>query len=476
MTFAIFPLRVYYVSLFLLLVAVCITSINRAEHYDEAWFAEQAYWLIRDGWVRSELFRGFNGWEAGLYVFHKLFIYTGALIMSVVGVSVITSKLVSLLFGLGCGYLIWLYGKNTPREQRWLAVLLYFGCGTLIRYLAVNRPETMCMALGFASWLALNLPGPSSRPKPVLAGFLAGLAALTHLNGLIYCLAGVIWLLLKMGWRLSFLFAIASGVTLSLYGLDALLDGKLELLVAQFLNDPATQENLHLTDKLAVLADYHQIFFHSQNEAALTILVLLSAIAFRKHIRLSQPALLYTILLVVSFWLLTKSNTDIYFLLFVPWLAILAAQWAIDNLPVQPMWQQKTARVLLALYGLVSVSQFVSVSRENRDAVDVELHNSLLASHMPQKHTNIIAPIEFFFGQMDNYRIQGLTYYHLRERERGKIPLETFFQQARQNNVAYIISDHRLNASYEIPANAPSRIGVYQRIFQDSLNTIYARQ
>ncbi len=474
MPVVLFSSRTYYGCLFLLLVALFSTFISRAEYFDEAWFAEQSFWFIRDGQVRSELFRGYNGWENGLYVFHKLFVYAGALTMYLTGFSVASSKLVSIFFGLLGGCLVGYYSRNASREQQWLSVLLYFGCGTLIRYISVNRPETMCMTLGLASYLALDTQD-SSRHKPFVAGLLAGLSALTHLNGLIYLVAGASWLLLRTDWRSTLWFSIAGGVTVSLYGLDAWFDGNLAVLIKQFLGDPATQQNLHFNDKLSVLADYHQLFFYGQNETALTVLVLLCGIAFRRYITLTDPVLLYTLLLIVSFWLLTKSITDIYFLLVLPWFAILTAIWFIRYLPCQPVWQRKTARVLLALYCLIAVVQFINVIDENRTALNTEAHNALLARHMPRKQTNVIAPIEFFFGQMDNYKILGMTYFHLLEREKGPIPLNTFFKQAEQANVSYIISDHRLNASYDIPVNAPAQIGAYRRVFQDSWNTIYAR-
>lgn len=476
MPFSIFPIHIYKCVLFLLLASLFITFIYRAAYFDEAWFAEESFWLIRDGQVRSELFRGYNGWENGLYVFHKLFIYAGALVMSITGISVASSKLVSIFFGLLGGYFVWKYGQNRSQEQQWLSIVLYFGCGTLIRYISVNRPEAMCMTLGFASYLVLDPPGPSSRPKPFIAGVLAGLAALTHLNGIIYLLAGTGWLYLKTGWRSTSIFAIAGALTLSLYGLDAFLDGNLSMLVKQFLHDPATQQSLHLSDKLSVMADYHRIFFYGQNEIALTVLAILCGLAFRRSITITQPIFLYTVLLIGSFWLLTKSVTDIYFLLFVPWLAILTAHWLKTYLPAQPTWQKNTARILLILYGLIAAIQFGTVLIENKNALDTEAHNALLANHMPNKNTKVIAPIEFFFGQMDNYKILGLTYFYLFEREKGVIPLDTFFRQADQAQVEYIISDHRLNASYDIPIKAPARIGAYQRIFQDSWNTIYARQ
>jgi hypothetical protein len=160
----------------------------------------------------------------------------------------------------------------------------------------------------------------------------------------------------------------------------------------------------------------------------------------------------------------------------VPWLAILGAGWLVNYLPIQPVWQKRASQVLLIVYCLIASIQFVFVVTENRNTADTELHNSLLASYMPHKQTKIIAPIEFFFGQMDNYKILGLTYFHLLEREKGPIPLEAFFRQAARDNIEYIVSDHRLNASYDIPVNAPAKIGEYRRVFQDNLNTIYVRQ
>ncbi|GAB4033824.1 ArnT family glycosyltransferase [Spirosoma gilvum] len=475
MPFVLFTTRIYLVFFLLLLGGLFVTFIHRAEYYDEAWFAEQSYWLIQTGRVKSELFRGYNGWEKGIYVFHKLFIYAGALVMSVTGVSVAANKLVSILFGLLGGYLVWVYGRSASKEQQWLSVVLYLGCGTLIRFISVNRPETMCMAIGFASYLALD-PPKGWQPKPIWAGILAGLAALTHLNGIIYLMAGALWLWQKMGWRSMLAFSVVGALTLSLYGLDALLAGQVGTLIEQFRNDPATQENLGLMAKLAVMADYHQIFFHSQNEAALSVWVLLCALLFRKQIGRTEPLLLYTLLLIGSFWLLTKSSTDIYFLLFLPWLSLLVARWLVTYLPDQPVWQKRLMQGLMLVYLVVSTIQFREVIIENRTVPDTERHNALLAEHMPHKHTTVIAPLEFFFGQMETYQIWGLTYYLFLAQKRHGMPLNEFFQRAEQEQVEYIISDHRLNASYEIPINAPATIGAYQRVFQDEWNTIYARR
>jgi|GEM_PF-4903391 len=46
------------------LVALALASYyHRYPTSDDAWFAEESYWLLHNGKVRSEFFSGFLGWE-----------------------------------------------------------------------------------------------------------------------------------------------------------------------------------------------------------------------------------------------------------------------------------------------------------------------------------------------------------------------------------------------------------------------------
>ena len=472
MSTALFPQRVFLVSLFILLAALLITCYHRTEHFDDAWFAEQSYRLVQDGKVRSELFRGINGWEDRIYVFHKFFIYAGALTMGLFGFSLTASKLLTTVCALGAGYLIWQYNSRASRQQQWLSVLLYFGCGTIIRYFAINRPEIMCMTLGFGSYLALDRPA-NKPPLVFWAGMLAGLAALTHLNGVIYLVAGAIWILVRFGWASAGWFSLVGGLTLSLYGLDAFTDSQLPTMLDQFVNDPATQSNFRLMDKLTVMINYHQLFFHSHGEVPLSALLLVCFLLLWKDVRLAQPVLLYFTLLFFSFWLLTKSNFDFYYILFVPWLAIAVAHLLTTYLPTRPAWQQRVGKCALVIYYGFAIFSIGKVLVENYTVPYVQTYNQLLAEHMPRHHTKIIAPISFFFGQIDNYDIHGLSYYSMRHNGDS---LPAFFELADREQVKYVVSDGYLTASYVIPLDAPARIGVYKRIFQDTMTSIYEHQ
>ncbi|WP_420153124.1 ArnT family glycosyltransferase [Siphonobacter sp.] len=464
-----FSVRVYRYFIFLFIGLILLTFYHRTEHFDDAWFAEQSYWFLKDGKVRSELFRGFLHWDERIYIFHKLFIYTGAFLMGLVGFSVAGSKLIGILFGVIAAGLIWKYMERGSREQQGLALLLYLACGTLIKYFCINRPETMCMTLGFASYLCLDRPNGRA-PSVVWAGVLAGLAALTHLNGLMYLAAGTLWLLVRTDWRKTFAFASVGSLVLSLYLLDALLDQQMDRMVWQFVEDPAMQYTRTLADKLKVMVNYHQLFFHSHHEAALTALVLLTVLFGRKHLSLTQPIVLYLTLLVVLFWLVTKSTFAFYILLFVPWFVILVATYAPAFIVTRV--QQRIAQGIITVYVVIGLITIGEVLYENYTVPYQQTYNEQLTRFMPEKNSKVIAPLSFFFGQMENYRIRSLSYY-CSLRDRPPLTLPEFFEMARQEGVKYIISDNPLNSSYSIPLDTPERMGAYTQVCKDERTVVY---
>jgi hypothetical protein len=305
-----------------------------------------------------------------------------------------------------------------------------------------------------------------------VAGVLAGLAALTHLNGLIYLATGAVWLFIRLDWRSSILFSLLGGLTLCLYGLDALIDNHFDVMISQFINDPATQSNFKMMDKLRVMVNYHQLFFHSHGEIPLSVLMLVCLLVFRRSVSLSQPVLLYLTILVVAFWLLTKSNFDFYYILFVPWLVILVASYVTSLLSQRPMWQQRGGKGLLIGYYGLSLFSIGRVLIENYTVPYVPAYNRMLAQQMPLKQTRIVAPISFFFGQIDNYKIHGLSYYSALN-NRTPLSLDEFFQLAEREGAKYVVSDGYKTASYVIPLNAPVQVGSYKRIFQDKMTSIY---
>ncbi len=473
------PGRAYYLAIASLAFLFALTLPHRIEHFDDAWCTEQTYWLLKEGRVRSEMFWGINFWHERLYVFHKAFVYAQAPVLWALNFSVVGAKLTSLLFALaGLGLLLRYFRGQA--EAQLLAAALYLGCGTLMLFGFDNRPDTMAMAAGFASFLLLSRPRlPTGRL--VLAGVLAGVAVLAHLNGLIYLAAGFLWLLGQRQWRPALDFGLVGALTASLYLLDALLDGRLDRLVYQFVHYHSAASNHGWASKLAVMSQYHRTFFHSEGEAFLTalLLLLLLVLALRPATRPAlSPALRYLLLLLALFWLLTKSNTAYYFLLFLPFIVVVIAEYAVAAAPRFVVWQRGAVLGLLGLYPLGAGLRAAALLRENHSYPDTATENARLARYMPRRGSIAIVPLDFFFNEISHYRLRTLTLYAMRNTEQYQDTLSVagFFTLAAQDSAEYIVTDHRRrNFVFYVPRSAPGRIGAYTRVYRDAWHSVYQR-
>jgi hypothetical protein len=62
-------------SIGLVLLAVC-GYYHRYPTEDNAWFAEESFWLLKVGYVKSAFFSGLLGWGNNYFLSHKFFIDT----------------------------------------------------------------------------------------------------------------------------------------------------------------------------------------------------------------------------------------------------------------------------------------------------------------------------------------------------------------------------------------------------------------
>ena len=490
--------RLFWLFLALLLA----TAWHRSEHFDDAWFAEQAYWLVRDGRVHSAFFRGLNGWENQLFVFHKGFIYFGAALQGLLGFSLPVSKAVGAFWTAVGGVVLAMHMRWLGLAGRWtyLALLIYVANGMLIEYAFVNRPEPMYMALGFGSFSLLT------RRRLLWAGVLAGLAVLTHLNGLSYVLAGLGWLLWhglrpatptairRVDWRGLITFGVAAGVVGAAYFADVALANAWSTFWMQFTHDPATSSVTGLADKLLISSKLHELLFHSEEEAALSALVLgvaLLTFFWRKNtpaestfdqVNRTETGR-YLVLLLGSFALITKSNTDYYYLIFLPvmcvWVAQCVAGWPVAGAtPTMTRWRSIGLPVLLGFYLLVGAYKVLVTIQSNGEQPNPVVENARLVAFIQQPGARVIAPLDFFYDQHQHYQIHGLTYYHLLNQRAygGRMTVGQFFQLAEADSALAVISDYGRDFSYPIPKNTPARVGRYERVYQDAFKAVYLRR
>src|ERR1035437_1698398 len=71
---------------------------HKCVNIDDCWLGEHAYWLSKLGFVKSELMRGITNQEGRFLCHHKFLTLNGALFINILGFSVYSLKLVSLIY------------------------------------------------------------------------------------------------------------------------------------------------------------------------------------------------------------------------------------------------------------------------------------------------------------------------------------------------------------------------------------------
>jgi len=201
--------RVIFLLLAVQLILLVVSLPGQRVHGDEAWLGEQAYFLERDGVCRSELFRGFLGYEQHVLVAHKLFIFLGATEIRLLGWQLWSLRLLSLLAGIVLLITVVRFLRKQNRQDiHWLVALLFLISTPLFfKFVNLYRPEVLLATCGFGSYYFLIRFLDRHRILFLLSSAaLAGIAVLVHLNGLIYILAGIVVLLWCRQRRAVFLF------------------------------------------------------------------------------------------------------------------------------------------------------------------------------------------------------------------------------------------------------------------------------
>lgn len=384
----------------LLILCTFLTYYKRFPTGDDAWFAEESYWLLHDGVIRSEFFRGLLGWDKQLFVSHKLFLYVGSLMMWLGGNSLYTLKSTSLIF---LGLLIILFQKySTYRKlanaSTLLILFLLFSNTLIIKMSFEYRPEVMMMTLGFASYLLLQY---QQKYVIALAGIIAGMSLLCHLNGVIYLIAGFFMLLFTPKKTNALIFGFFAIITGMFYFYDVWQANSFDTWLYQFRNDPATQNSFGVLDKLKVMLFFPSIFFKSPQEMAISIVLAAFFWTFKKRLNLlPRNLIVYAIALVVSFWLITKRATGLYEMLFIPTMMTFIIEFF--DYP-EDTTTNKLPKVLLTsffLYGIIGVVGIVQLLYKINTKPYLPEKYHVISKYIPSKATGLV-PIQFYFNEYE---------------------------------------------------------------------------
>ncbi len=411
---------------------------------DEPWFGEQAYYLAENGIVKSEMFRDFLRYDERILVYHKVFIWAGALTIKSLGFNLYSLRLISLLSGILLAGLLYGFCKkyyNITVFRITLLILLF--CPLIFRNTIIYRPEIMICAFGFLSFFFLYEFMQNKRLLfLILSAATAGFTLLIHLNGIIFIGAGAILLLSEKRWGHFAIYSAIATIVASLYFYEAL--GNMELFSLQFTQDPSNAGgNIEWYMPFKNLINEHKRLFRKPEIIGITILFLLSAFYWIKNsFKEKRHILIYTFCLIILLGAINHNKTTKYAILLLPYFSLIIAEYIhiqITHREKTKSFLQKIFLFLLCLtvsFGIYTSGKSILFDKGNM----VRDHHAVVSS-IPIG-SKLLAPIRFSFNEIGNYDIFGLLPAKIILDNRGEdFNAENVCQIAAEYEVEYIIID-----------------------------------
>ncbi len=432
--------------------------VGRAPDIDDAWIGEPAYWMLKDGYARSELMRGWTSQDERILIHHKLITLMGFSVMKVFGFSLYSLKVVSLFFYilfLGSFYYITVLKQKILNSRQFLiAITILFTFHYTFKFSFIFRPEITMMFLTFIAYFLLERSVNKDKHSMILAllaGILSGLVAVAHLNGLAVIAAGGILLLFNRRWKQIIPYSIGSVIGFSLYFYDFTRDYGLAFWKSQLfqsvLGESPEKANVVLYMANSLLKE-HMRFFHDGSIIGFSLLFLLMFMAGYKYIRSNYRIMLqYTVILMVVVALLFTQKSRQYILIYLPFLVIFVSV-ILDKMILRrhdlSAWIYKKGWVvtvvlviLIFILGSTYYNYRTAKDKFNPDNVRMVINSNI------QKNTaqlKIVAPMEFIFNEVLYFEsIQGERLYTTLQQFDNSITGSGFLDKARTFDIDYII-------------------------------------
>lgn len=454
------PDKISHKVIILIAILLNITALfslfTRETDIDEGMIAAHAYYLNEVGYVKSPHFHntGFE-WEERQYHYHKLTVWTGALVSKAFGFHLFSFRLISYAFYLI--FLLTLYHyfklKKLPLISFWLFQIVFLINSTAFKFGFIYRPEIVLMSLGFLSYYLLELN--KNKPSTIYlatSAISAGLASLMHLNGLIFIFAGAVSLFIMRDYMKGIIYGAIGGTTTLLYFADTLSKETFLNWKEHFFADP------NLIGKKASpflkIFDEHMRFFHSEREIIFSVLLIVSWILVAKPIRQKLSGMLwYFVSLVLSLALIAHGATTKYMLLYMPYMVIIVTT-ALMNFSEFKKYQKPVFLLFLSIF--IGYHSFVNYKTLLRSNNTVERHK-MLAERVPEKNTLIFANEGFVFNQISNFDIQSpcAFNFHYSTFHPGEKPtIGKLFDFLLEGKTKYVLIDQKVEISeiyHQIP-------------------------
>ncbi len=434
-----------FIVLFFLVAINIYNFFSRTVNGDESILAEQAKELVNSGNVRSPMFAGMGeGWEYSQLHYHKLFIWTGAVIFRNFGTALYILRSISLFALI---LLIFVVYKLLKKEDNYQLKFLLFCILLLSNYVfflqgLIYRPEMLLSSLGICSFYLLkNGIDKNSRKYILFASVCAGLASLTHLNGLSIIFANVIFLLWNKQLKNSIISGITSCLILLFYFIDINTKEKFIQFKTQFFSDPNLEEGtIGILSPLIKVMNEHMRFFHDVGTISFSVLFFLGLIISFKYLKVYHKSILvYFLLLVIGLSAISHGVTTKYAILYYPFMSLIIVYGILYSVQKK----SKTINLYIFLIGqYLIINSIYSVNNASTFTNTIN-RSEYISKYMPRTQSNIFAPEYFFFNQAENYEIRIPLAYTIRNihYKRGYWTSSDFYNYNDTLNNFYILLD-----------------------------------
>ena len=432
--------------IFLISATIFITSLyKRVITYDDAFFAEQAYWVTKTGHPRSELFNDVLDWGDRQYVYHKLHVWQNALITKYLGWSAYFFKAVPVLYLLLFIFFSHFYYKRYLSQENSETFYLFLSLLLINTYIVhfgfESRPEIMMMCVGFISFLFIR-HGLLIEKKSYLflSGLLAGTAVLFHLNGLIYIAAGVGLIIYMRRYRYLPVFILTASIISALYWYEMVINNAIATGFYQLVNDPAvSSDGLSIKHFLLKIFSAPRRFVSHIFDFSYLLLLVLSLYLYRFTLKNNYEVkllLVYFIVSEVSLAIIGPDSKTMYLVLHVPFVLLIVS--SLHNTVIS----KSTKRIMLvafSFYAITQVAHVIGLIKQSNSEI-IQQHAQIVEKYQIGKSDKIIAPTEFIFNEIGNARITSDHMFQILARNGNfTFASEDIFNYAQQHDYKYLI-------------------------------------
>lgn len=425
---------------------------ERRPDIDDAWLGEHAYWQAKDGYVHSELMRGLGSEGDRQVIHHKLFTLQGALFIKLFGFSLYTLKSISLIYFLifiGFFYFYTVkYKKLLKFEHFIFALILFLVSPIVFTYSFVYRPELMIMTIGFTGYILLENyleSGTKKTAQLFVVGFLFGITVATHLNGLIFVLAGLLLMIWNKKLSGIFTYGLGSVAGIIPYFYDMTKWSDFKLWWLQVHGNPALDSlsDIPVWLKPVVnLINEHMHYFHDPEIIVFSVFLIVTLLIgfgflYRNHSNLMR----FTFLIALFTGIIAPHKLKQYLLLNFPYFILFIALVFKNLDSIKPEFGSRISDLnppqikkifvsffliflLVSTYSNIRLAIVKFTPEENRELTEKYTDGNV-------SKMNVVAPMSFIFNEIENYhRIQSEVCYKELQKEDPSISGKNFLKKA----------------------------------------------